>query len=354
MHTATRFPIERYAEIDQAIRSGAYPNANTIAAALEVSPRTIHRDIDRLRNHHGAPIGYDQAKHGYFYTRGDFRLSCAQLTEAELLALFLAERVLQQYRGTPYARQLAAAFSRLTSGLDDRVTIDLTHLGQLQSFRTTSAVDVDAGLFQVLHAALCARHRLELRYWSASSDTESTRLVDPYHMASINGQWYLCAYCHTRHSVRMFVPGRIRSARDTGEVFEEVGKFDVDSYLASAVSVMRGDTARPRLVRLRLTGAAVRFVRGRTLHASQVVEHDDDQCLIMTFQLSHMLEIQRFALAWGDCCEVLDPPELRAEMAETLAKAAGFYLQSGEAPSRHLNRNNGRTPKRRRTPQSRG
>src|SRR5712692_7844444 len=79
------------------------PNATSLAKLLEVNERTIHRDIDCLRDQLGAPIEYDQSRHGYYYREETYRLALPQVSEGECLALFLAERLLQQYKGTPLA-----------------------------------------------------------------------------------------------------------------------------------------------------------------------------------------------------------------------------------------------------------
>src|SRR5262249_1965416 len=103
MRLATRPPLARLAVIDQTIRSRAYPNATFLARQLEAPRRTICRDLDLLRDRLGAPLEFDRRHNGYYYTEPNYCLPLVHLTEGELLALFLAERLLQEYRGTPYA-----------------------------------------------------------------------------------------------------------------------------------------------------------------------------------------------------------------------------------------------------------
>src|SRR5262245_43689575 len=107
---SSRPPLARLAEIDQAIRSGAYPNASTLARRLEVHPRTVARDLEVLSDRLGAPLTFEPARNGYRYTQPDYRLPFVRLTEGELDALFLAGQVLRQYQGTPFATDLQRAF----------------------------------------------------------------------------------------------------------------------------------------------------------------------------------------------------------------------------------------------------
>src|SRR5262245_14683979 len=106
MHKATRPPLERIAALDRALRAGSLPNSASLGRMLAVCPRTVQRDIAFARERLGAPIEFDARRNGYYYTDATYRIPHLTLTEGELVALFLAERVLRQYRGTPYAPAL--------------------------------------------------------------------------------------------------------------------------------------------------------------------------------------------------------------------------------------------------------
>ncbi|HEY7428497.1 MAG TPA: hypothetical protein VH682_29970, partial [Gemmataceae bacterium] len=97
MHLSSRPPLARIALIDQAIRAGGWPNACTLAVQMEVSSRTVQRDLLFLRNRLQAPLEFDQVRNGYYYTDATYQLPFFQMTEGELIALFLAERLLRQY-----------------------------------------------------------------------------------------------------------------------------------------------------------------------------------------------------------------------------------------------------------------
>jgi predicted DNA-binding transcriptional regulator YafY len=320
MKIAVRFSLQRIAAFDRAIRAGEYPNARTIARELEVGHRTVQRDVEFLRDRLGAPLAFDRRRNGYYYNRPDYRLPLMNLSEGELVALFLAERALQQYRGTPYAADLARAFGKLTAGLSDRVTVDLGHLGEAHSFRTTAASSLDPGLFRDLEAAIRGRSR------GGGRGEGAAREVDPYHLASVDGQWYLIGHCHVRGEVRMFVPSRIRSLEPSGSTFDPPSDFRIGDYQAGSFSVLRGAEGELHRVRLRFTGDAVKYLRERTWHPSQTIEEISDGSLILGLAVGHLREVERLALSWGASCEVLGPLELRERMARALSKAAGYYL----------------------------
>jgi predicted DNA-binding transcriptional regulator YafY len=333
LRTATRFPLERIVAFDRAVRAGEFPNAGTIARRFEVCRRTLQRDIEFLRDRLGAPLAFDAKKQGYAYSDPSFRLPTVPMTEGELLALALAERVLRQFRGTPYAPDLARAFRKITEGLTARVTVDLGDLADSYSFRTTAPDEFDPETFVALAAAVRDRRRVALRYWTASRDEETRRDVDPYHLACVDGHWYLVAFCHLRGDVRMFSPARIRSVEPTDAAFEIPGDFRIDEYLAGSFSVLRGGADEVYRVRLRFAGPAARYVRERAWHPSQTTEEAGDGGLIVGLEVSHLREVERWVLSWGPGCTVLEPAELRDRVARSLAEAVAFYASPGRGTS---------------------
>jgi predicted DNA-binding transcriptional regulator YafY len=70
---ASRPPLARLLTIDAAIGNGSCPTATALALQLEVSPRTIYRDIDLLRDQLHAPLVFDPRRNGYRYTEPNYR-----------------------------------------------------------------------------------------------------------------------------------------------------------------------------------------------------------------------------------------------------------------------------------------
>ena len=93
-------------QIHQAIQSGKYPNATTLAQELEVCTKSIQRDLEFMRDRLGLPLEYDGQRWGYYYTEAVRSFPTLQITEGELFALLVAEKALQQYRGTSFEKPL--------------------------------------------------------------------------------------------------------------------------------------------------------------------------------------------------------------------------------------------------------
>src|SRR5437763_14910464 len=79
----SRPPLERMVKIHQAIQSGKFPNASTLARELEVSTKSIHRDIEFMRDRLELPIEYDGSRFGYAYTEEVSAFPTVQIPEGE-------------------------------------------------------------------------------------------------------------------------------------------------------------------------------------------------------------------------------------------------------------------------------
>jgi predicted DNA-binding transcriptional regulator YafY len=325
MQLAARPPLTRIRKIDDEIRRGNWPNSRTLALSLEVTARTIRRDIAYLRDQLGAPIEFDLRHNGYFYTEQSYQLPFLQLTEGELIALCLADRMLQACQGTAYAADLARAFEKITSGLNDTITVDLSHLTDLYSFRVTPQAPVEPSIAKRLSDAARKFRRVELDYWTASRDERTHRVVDPYHVTFTDGQWYLIAYCHLRGKIRVFLLARVQQLTVTDTCFDPPTEFRIKNYLRESFSIFRGEEGEHHRVRLRFFGNAARYVGERTWHASQVSEETSDGDLIITLSVSHLREVERWALSWIPECEVLEPLELRERFVASLSQAAACH-----------------------------
>jgi predicted DNA-binding transcriptional regulator YafY len=326
MKFVARPPLERLARIDCEIRKGDRPNASTLAEILEVHPRTIHRDVEFLRDRLHAPVLYDPQRYGYYYTDPSFALPLVRITDGECVALFLAERLLQQYRNTPFAPCIASLFQKVTRFLPDTIAIDLDHLGQVYSFQVAGQGASETRHFQEMHNAVLQGRQLRIRYWAASRNRTRYRVIDPYQLLSFDGDWYLVGYCHLRDDMRMFALHRIRESEQTGKTFARPADFSITDYLKNAWSRIRG-TGQPHTVCLQFRPEAARYVREKVWHPSQKIQEEVDGSLTLTVQVSHFLEIKRWIMSFGSACEVLRPAVLRKQVAAQLREALQMYQE---------------------------
>jgi predicted DNA-binding transcriptional regulator YafY len=304
--------------IHQALQSGSYPNTTTLGRELEVCTKSIQRDLEFMRDRLGLPLAYDASRFGYFYTEEVRSFPTMQITEGELVALVIAEKALQQYRGTQFEKPLLSAIRKIEQSLPDTISLNLADIEQTISFRTRAEPILNLEIFDVLAKATAQRRQLELRYRKPGSPQTEPRLVDPYHLANINGEWYLFAWDHTRKDIRTFVPARVQAARMTGKTFPRPQRFSLEKRLRDSFGVHSGEGQYD--VVLRFTARVADFIREKKWHESQVLRELKNGDVELQLRLSSLQEIQRWVLSWGGDARVLRPREL-AESVQQAARA---------------------------------
>jgi proteasome accessory factor B len=244
-----------------------------------------------------------------------------QITEGELFALVVAEKALQQYRGTSFEKPLLSAIKKMEQVLPDTISLNLADIGQTISFRTRAEPILDLKIFDALAKAVAQRQQLELHYRKPGQAKTEARLVDPYHLANINGEWFLFAHDHARKDIRTFVPARIQSVRPTGKTFERTQKFSLEKRLRDSFGVHSGEGEYE--VVIRFNARAADYVREKKWHQSQQLRELKGGGVELKLKLSSLAEIERWVLSWGGDATVLKPREL----AEAVRKSAQAILK---------------------------
>ncbi len=324
-HHAARLqrpPVERMLRMHQELQSGNYPNASKLSRELEVSTKTIHRDLEFMRSRLNLPIEYDGTRFGFYYSEEVSAFPTMQISEGELLALVVAEKALQQYRGTNLEQPLLSALKKIEQSLPDTVSVSLTDVQQTISFRTSAEPVLDLATFRELSAAAAERQQIELTYRKPGQREPESRVVDPYHLANINGEWYLFAFDHLRNDIRTFVPSRIKGIRRTGRRFVRQGKFSLDQRLRGSFGVHSPEGEFE--VVILFSARAADYIREKKWHESQRLIERAQGELEIHMKLSSLSEVRRWVLSWGGDATVLRPREL----AKSVAAAAQAILQT--------------------------
>ena len=294
--------------IHNAVQAGKYPNCTTLAEELEVSSRSIARDIDFLRDRLELPIAYDELKHGYYYTAEVTSFPTMTISEGELLALLVAEKAMKQYRGTMFEKPLMNALAKLSETLPDTISLNLTQWNQSISFRTSAEPVVDLEKFDALAQATTRREQLKIVYRKPGQKKGEVRTIDPYHLANVNGEWFLFAYDHLRGAIRTFVPARIQKVEKTGEHFKRSLKFSVEELLRNSFGVHSGTGEFE--VAICFEKSVADYVREKKWHPSQKLRTLPSGRLELRMTLSSLAEVERWVLSWGGNAQATAPQDL--------------------------------------------
>ncbi len=326
----TRPPVRRMLAFRQALLAGGHPSAGWLAAQFEVHKRTAQRDIDYLRDQLGWELEYDPERRGYRAV-GPLPMADVVVTEGDLLAVLVALPLVASYRGSAYWRRLKGVFDRLCANLPEDVEVHLSELDQALSVRGTAVPGVAPEVLDALQDGIRAHRVVRIRYRTVSREGAlSDRDVDPYHLACVDGQWYLLGRCHLREAVLSFAVWRIQAIELTEQPFERPTTFDAKAHFAHAFRVFSGGGRGERVV-LRLSGLSAALIQERPVPTEEARRLLKDGRLELRLRPSSLAEVQWWVLGFGSECEVVGPKALREIVrrhAEGMFKRASNWEDS--------------------------
>ncbi len=309
--------------IDRVIREKSFPNCNSMAKEWEVSQKTIQRDIDYLKYELDAPIGYNQARKGYFYTEENYKMPAINVSESDLFAICIAERALKQFEHTPLHSKLQSVFDRIGDSIPSSTTVDPAWIDDRIFFNPEPCAVMDPQIWEKLATALRTNKRLKISHLSPGQTGVTERLVDPYHMIYFKGEWYLSSFCHNRSSIRTFGVSRIKKADVTDESFVMPKEFSRDKMFGDRMGIIwKKESYR---VSVQFTPAVAPFIKERKWHPRQVVKDHKDGSLTLSFNTIHLNEVKDWILSYGRNAKVIEPKSLIERISSDLKAAVAQY-----------------------------
>jgi predicted DNA-binding transcriptional regulator YafY len=300
-------------------------SAPALANELEVSTRTIYRDLEAL-SAAGVPVYAERGARGGIRLLEGYRTNLTGLTAGEAEALFLV--------GTPGPLDELGLGPAL-DGAHRKLMATLTPAGRTHAERVRQRVHVDPVGWEreprelpwlpVIARALWNDHRLDLRYVRGDNQIVD-RTVDPLGLVLKAGHWYLAAIAG-KWDVTYRV-SRVLEATEKQERARRPERFDLVDYWAAHLAEFDEERGHA-MVRVRVAPHAVdrlpmhlgEGVRAQTLE----VEPDTDGWRDLELTFDSLTDARTQLLGLGADIVVVEPAELRAEMARVAADVVGLY-----------------------------
>ncbi len=307
--------------IDREISRGRYPNCRELADEYEVSGKTIQRDLDYMRYQLDAPIAYSAEHRGYYYTEPNYKLPAISIKESDLFAIYLAEKLLGQYEGTPLYNNLSSVFRKIEDSLPDKISLDAGDHSRFTVFPSFNTI-LKPGIWETVTRAIRLSRRIEVHYQTPGAEP-AMRELDPYHGVRFEGDWYVVAYCHLRKAIRTFSLARIVSVKILEESFKIPPDFDFHKLIGSHFGVHWSN--REFDVKIRFARPVTGYIKERKWHPTQKIHENQDGSVVLSLTVNHLLELKRWILSWGSMAEVLEPAALIEDIKKTITEMNTLY-----------------------------
>src|SRR5438132_10658811 len=228
---------ERFYKIELLLRSRGCVAFEALRDELAVSPATLKRDLQYLRDRLSAPIVYDRFDNGYRFEAGAaergarHELPGVWFSEQEIHALLTMHQLLAGLDDDGVlSRHLQPMMDKLQGmlGADESEARELMRRVKLIS---TARRRVPSRHFELLGSALVQRKRVWLRYFKRSDRSESVREVSPQRLVNYRNTWYLDAWCHSSEGLRRFALDAVQEARALDSRARSVAVKELESQL---------------------------------------------------------------------------------------------------------------------------
>ncbi len=318
--------VQRYRllQIDEEIRSGKFPNATSLSKKIEVSSRTIQRDIEYMRDMYNAPIEFDAYKNGYYYTEENFYIKSVPLSEGELFSVALFDQLLEQYRNTPLENDLRSVFKKIEMSLPNKITLDSSFLQNQTTFIPDQMGTINPENFSKIFSALKNRHVLDFEYRPLQKTTWMTRRINPLHAVCQKGNWYVMGFCHDKKDIRVFNFSRMQNVTESKEEFDIPEDFNPDKYFDKEIGIWLSATKK-YTVELLISAEIGTFALERSWNKNQKIEQREDGSVWVSFETTQLPEVKRWVLGQGKTVKVLGPDELITQVKEEVSAVLGMY-----------------------------
>jgi predicted DNA-binding transcriptional regulator YafY len=302
----TKNALPRIYFIDRKIASGSCPNSRQLAREYEVSVSTISRDIEFMRVMLNAPIKYDAARRGYYYSEKTYRVPGGFATADDMQAIGIVKSLLVQYQNTPVygtVRQLLENITAPLSGGDMVVPLE----DRIAAPPPASAA-VDGGVWNAVMEGLRENRVLEFEYRGMWDEKHKKRRVRPWQLLFDSGAWFLYGYAEERGAARLFSLSRMKNAGVTKTPFTLPADY---SYLAqtggSYFGVFAGNEKQK--YRVAFYGGAAVWAGERKWAADQTIEETAGG-VIIGFTSSQYDKVLEWVLSRGCLAMPLEPEDL--------------------------------------------
>lgn len=318
---------ERFYKIQRLLNQRRVVPIESFLETLEISRATFKRDLEYLRDRFGMPIVWDRGRGGYYLDGSQHEADAWQLpglwfSATEIHALLTMERLLETLQPGLLGNQIRPLKERIRHLLEagDHSPDELNR--RIRVLQMGHRL-VEPDHFQVLASALLSRRRLRITHYRRQAGEALERMVSPQRLVHYRDNWYLDAWCHTRHALRTFSVDAIDAAAIDPHPARDVPDEELDAVLAAGFGIFSGQ--RTETAVLRFNPKRARWVARETWHPDQEGDYELDGYFVLKVPYSDPRELVMDVLKYGPDVEVLGPPALREMVKTTLVETRGVY-----------------------------
>jgi predicted DNA-binding transcriptional regulator YafY len=246
------------------------------------------------------------------------------LTISEAIALYFIRGNSRLFRGTDIERKIESAFIKLDAFMPEGLADRLDKVKTLFVPTVKFAKDYkDKGvIINSLTGAMLRQQTCLVEYHSFHDDKIRNFRIDPLRFFERDGGLYLFVNATTFGQIRVLAVERIIKLTVSEVLFEYPEKFDPDSLLDGAFSIIYDE---PFEVKISFSPKIARYIKERTWAKNQNIIENNDGTVILELKTSGWRDVKKWVLSFGADALVIEPESLRIEIRTEMEKAFRAY-----------------------------
>ncbi len=314
--------LERAQRLHKLLKERRTPvSLSYLCETLDCEARTVTRLIADMRLYLDAPI-LNKPNQGYFYAKGStFELPGVWFSPEELHALLAIQQLTSNLSGGLFDENISLIREKAASLLGEHMPAS----EELRRIRILGAGTRSKILpmFSRVTSGVLNRQRLFLTYDGRQSGGMSEREVSPQRLVYYKGNWYLDAWCHKKEGLRSFAVERIEKVHLLDMACKHISDAELDKKLAKSFGIFSGEPTAMAV--LHFTEQAARWVSDEEWFPEQESCWQDENTFELRIPYNNPTELIMEICRYGPDVEVIEPPELRQQLAQILQAAADQY-----------------------------
>lgn len=313
----------RQYQLHQQLKQNRHPvSIAVLCEQLEISNKTLYRDIQEFRDFYHAPILLENGYLSYDKNNKDiFELPGTWFSDSELYALLAAQQLLSQIQPGLLDQHILPLKQLILKFLSQHGYASNELLQRIRILGIGQRSN-NAQYFITVAGAVLDRKQCHLKYINRQNSEISQRIISPQRLIHYRDNWYLDAWCHLKKSLRTFSLDNIQIIQPQKESAKEIAEVLLEEHFESAFGIFSG--IADKIAVLHFSAPHAKYIEKEQWHPKQKGEWHNDK-YILTLPYNNPTELIMDILKYGAAVEIIEPENLKQAVVKEINKMAKIY-----------------------------
>ena len=307
----------RINQIDKMIRSGQATSTDKLAGELEVTKRTVERDIATMKYELGADIVYNRTLKRYEYGEQALAVPAQWLSQKEIALMLISEKSMQMFTGTDFHKSIHPAFNHFLDPIREYKD-DMDYIknlcGSVYFNRSFEPMGKLKNKFSTMLNAIMEQKVVTLYYSKNSVEKPTKRTIEPYTLVNNDNEWQFIGYCRKNRRIKTFSLQKASRIKTLDLFCDSPVDYDPDDFITHKFDAIIEETPVYD-IKIKISKTITDMISSTLWHPTQeIIESKNFDYITLQGALTN--ELICWILSLGSDATVVKPKILRDKIRE--------------------------------------